>query len=164
MRSLLFIVCVLISTLPSQAQDEYVIVGKVLADGTVQEEVTPSHLLPAVRLVRDIRDIDQPIFFRMKFTVGPIRYLSCEVRDFVIAFECRQVGENIIIPAQGTTHLGTSELCYNPTFKFDERGEIMGCTCEDKLYDGPPRSCTHTIRTTQSDIVAAISAKLLSRE
>jgi hypothetical protein len=88
----------------------------------------------------------------------------CEVDTFIVAYECSQVGDNIIIRSEGTTHLGTSDNCRNPEFRFAGNGEIVGTICGDKRYDGPIRTCNHSIKTPQTDIVAAIEKQKRSTD
>ncbi len=142
-----------------RAQDEYVIVGKVLPDGAAELEIDRIVLLDAIESLHPIT-VPKTIWYKVRFSDGPRRYLVCEVDTFIIAFECRQVGDNIIVHSQGITHIGTPVRCMNPEFRFADDGEIVGCGCGDKLYEGPPRSCNHSISTPQLDIVEAIEKAL----
>ena len=159
MSKLLTIVMLCCLVFSCRAQEEYVIVGKVLPDGTAELDVSKQVLFRAILSMHRIPEEHFSVWYETRFTEGPKRYLVCEVDTFILGFECRQIGDNIILPAQGITHMGTSEKCLNPGFFFGKEGEIVGCRCEDKLYDGPPRTCNHSIRTPQSDIVSAIEAQ-----
>lgn len=156
MNSSLIVVLFFVIVMSCAAQEEYAIIGSVNQDGEAILEVPQGELWIAVLSIYPVPVGPEGIWFRVRFTEGAKRYLVCEVDTFVVAFECRQVGDNIILPAKGTTHICTSEKCYNPGYLFADDGEILGCTCDDKLYEGPRRTCNHTIQTPQSEIVWAI--------
>ncbi len=164
MKTLLTIALLCSVVFACRAQDEYTIVGKVLEDGTVQLDVSKTNLLHAIASIHPIPEEHYPIWYQVKISKGPRRYLVGEVDTFIIALECEQVGDNVILLPQGITHIGRPDGCLNPEFVFSDDGEILGCTCADKLYKGPRRICNHSITRPQSDIIAAIEKERRSTE
>ena len=97
------------------------------------------------------------IWYRVRISEGARQYLVCEVDTFIVAYECERRGKDLMLRQDGITHIGISEDdCMNLEFMFADDGEILGCMCVDKLYEGPRRTCNHTIKTSQTDIIAMI--------
>lgn len=150
------------------AQIASVVVGKVQDDGHIEVTMAKWDIVDAIEIVKPIfakpaEDGVYQLQIVLAFTAGKPPYLVCEVNDFVVAFECYRDGENVLIKPDGTTHLCTSEKCYNCAVSMTDSGEIIGCKCDDMGYDGTPRVSNHSIRTPQGDIITAILLKQQSR-
>ena len=159
MKALIVSLVILIASSVCIAQEAPVLIGKVLDDGSVKTTVSLAAAYAGCMKVKNTRTDErvQVISMDMHIVTGDIPYLICELSSFSVAFECYQEGRSIYMSPNGTTHLATSNLCYNLAFIWGDSGAIVGCRCEDKMYDGPKGTCDHSIFTPQQqDIIRAM--------
>ncbi|MBE0644053.1 MAG: hypothetical protein IH600_08235 [Bacteroidetes bacterium] len=160
MHNLITFSMILIAAVTCSAQESSIVVGEYSNNGTIELIVSQGAVYAACQKVKNTSTGERVQMVNMDahITAGQTPYLVCEINGVIFAFECYQEGRNILIKPDGTTHLGESDLCYNCAFLWDETGAIVGCGCEDKLYEGPKRTCNHSIFTPQRDIISAIGS------
>lgn len=141
MKALIVSLVIVIASSVCSAQEAPVLVGNVLDDGSIQTTVSLAAAYAGCMKVKNTRTDErvQVIGMDMHIVTGKIPHLICELDSIRVAFECFQEGRNIYIYPDGTTHLAISNLCGNCAFIWGKNGAIVGCRCEDKLYDGPKR-------------------------
>ncbi|MFZ1729874.1 MAG: hypothetical protein WBQ23_07170 [Bacteroidota bacterium] len=158
-RSTIIFSLLLLAAVHCSAQLPPVAIGTIDASGNVAVTIDKGDVFDAIVIAKQVQPEEYPLWIVLSASNGTTPYLICEVNDFVIGFECYRDGNTVFIKQDGITHIGTSEKCYNCVFSWTDSGEINGCSCDDKGYEGPERTCNHSIRSPQEDVITTILLK-----